>query len=1120
MNVKKRERRQLVTSLGWAALGLLLLQLVGLPAWSQSRIVNQGVLELDTRYEMTLEPGIVHEWTFETEDLDYLELLVSEEPIFDWVDPDGRVAWTVYPTVGDDGRLYGGEYRDPPPPRGIVTPERGAWRLRVYVEYHLERQLGEYPIADEPEDYTIELTAWRPATTDEQVHQARRIGGRGAAYFEGQSGLPRDRAAAERDFRTALRVFQTALGAEHFYSRSSMLSLAQVFVAEERYPEAEAMLIRAVELAAQADALADPPAFQSMDSLANLYVLQGRLAEAEALLVPAIRYAQESDEFGLGRWAPDTLGLQNQLATLLVQQMRTAEAEELLAQVLPLDELPFDDPAEEFYQVANSWARETLENSTRGYTRLELTYQHGVARLLLDRLFAGMHLLASIYAGQERFAEAELLIDKAIYWTAMSRSPDSAGADLRFLQLRAMIELARNPEGGGAVAALEEQFDALARQYGPTDPRTLLALPSLAAAYLSAGRDEDAARSIDEALSHADRLGPTYRAWVLALRAALRSDAVVDDAIGDLEESLSIVEEQRPQVGGDESTRAEWFGDYGDWYDTLVALQIEQGRLDDALATIERSRARTLIDQLAAGQIDLRDSIPTNLRSDLEEREETALEAQAELQHEITLTRSRDDLQDGTRAAGVERLEVALQEADAEVAASYAAIKNASPLWRDLVTSGGRTVGVREIQRNLLSPGAVMLVYQIAEEQSWLLAVPQRGEVAAHELTVAEDAADFLGVEPGAITRNSLEAILNPGGVTAGEGQTRKLNVEEDAAEAEFDAGARAALFSTLVPASAREAILDASEVVLIPDGALHRLAFEALVVAVDPEVSYWLDSGPPIRYGASATVLYNLDRRPARSALAGRAVAATLSVANPVFDVETLAAGTGTEADRRIAEMLPDSGQLTRNSYERGGGALVELPGTRREADAIAAALGSEEVETLAAEGATEEAVRASIADRRYVHFGTHGIVDERRNAMFSALALTPPVGKATPDNDGYLQLREIYDLPLDDTELVVLSACETNVGSAINGEGVFALSRGFLAAGARRVVASQWAVNDESTAVLIGAFFKNVREQEVENGLADYAVALRDAKRTVRERPQWKDPYYWAPFIITGTR
>ena len=142
----------------------------------------------------------------------------------------------------------------------------------------------------------------------------------------------------------------------------------------------------------------------------------------------------------------------------------------------------------------------------------------------------------------------------------------------------------------------------------------------------------------------------------------------------------------------------------------------------------------------------------------------------------------------------------------------------------------------------------------------------------------------------------------------------------------------------------------------------------------------------------------------------------------------------------------------------------------------------------------------------------------------MYASLALTPTSDTdPEPDNDGFLELHEVYGLDLGSIALAVLSACETNVGESYAGEGVFALSRGFLAAGAQRVVATQWQVADDATSVLIGAFFEVIAEAERAGETVDYARALRDAKLRVRndvDNPHWADPYYWAAFTITGQR
>ena len=97
-----------------------------------------------------------------------------------------------------------------------------------------------------------------------------------------------------------------------------------------------------------------------------------------------------------------------------------------------------------------------------------------------------------------------------------------------------------------------------------------------------------------------------------------------------------------------------------------------------------------------------------------------------------------------------------------------------------------------------------------------------------------------------------------------------------------------------------------------------------------------------------------------------------------------------------------------------------------------------------------------------------------------------------ANPADDGFLTLPEIYELNLKSCELAILSACETNYGPQQKGEGVWALSRGFLVAGARRVVASNWLVDDEAAASLISYFCAGIAKARSHGEAADHATAL----------------------------
>jgi len=96
---------------------------------------------------------------------------------------------------------------------------------------------------------------------------------------------------------------------------------------------------------------------------------------------------------------------------------------------------------------------------------------------------------------------------------------------------------------------------------------------------------------------------------------------------------------------------------------------------------------------------------------------------------------------------------------------------------------------------------------------------------------------------------------------------------------------------------------------------------------------------------------------------------------------------------------------------------------------------------------------------------------------------------------------------------ELVVLSACETGLGKEIKGEGLVGLTRGFMYAGARRVVVSLWNVNDQATAELMARFYRGMlRENKTP------AAALRAAQTEMARQKQWQSPYYWAAFVLQG--
>jgi len=186
-------------------------------------------------------------------------------------------------------------------------------------------------------------------------------------------------------------------------------------------------------------------------------------------------------------------------------------------------------------------------------------------------------------------------------------------------------------------------------------------------------------------------------------------------------------------------------------------------------------------------------------------------------------------------------------------------------------------------------------------------------------------------------------------------------------------------------------------------------------------------------------------------------------------------------------------------------------LPFTRREADAISSIAPKGDVtEDLDFDASKATALSAQLKDYRIVHFATHGLLNNEHPEL-SGLVFSL-VDKQGNEQDGFLRMLDIYNMELN-ADLVVLSACQTALGKEIGEEGLIGLTRGFMYAGAPRVVASLWKVDDEATAELMKKFYEGMlRDHQTP------AQALRSAQQWMRTQKPWQAPYYWAGFVLQG--
>jgi CHAT domain-containing protein len=289
---------------------------------------------------------------------------------------------------------------------------------------------------------------------------------------------------------------------------------------------------------------------------------------------------------------------------------------------------------------------------------------------------------------------------------------------------------------------------------------------------------------------------------------------------------------------------------------------------------------------------------------------------------------------------------------------------------------------------------------------------------------------------------------------------------------------------------------LKAKRVLVVADGALHYVPFAALPLNGSP-----LILSKEIAMLPSASVVALLRTR-SDARHASKAIAV---LADPVLRADDPRV-THRDQPVVVANVTSD---VMRSGREVGIDEFHRLPETRTEADAILSMLpASQTLRATGFDASRETALNPDLRDYRIIHFATHALVNSYRPEL-SGVVLSLIDEKGDP-RDGFLRLQDIFNLELN-ADLVVLSACRTALGRNIKGEGVVGLSRGFMYAGAPRVIASLWDVRDATTAEFMKLFYRRMIQDK-----RTAAAALRDAQ--IAFAKQRRAPFYWAPFVLQG--
>lgn len=294
---------------------------------------------------------------------------------------------------------------------------------------------------------------------------------------------------------------------------------------------------------------------------------------------------------------------------------------------------------------------------------------------------------------------------------------------------------------------------------------------------------------------------------------------------------------------------------------------------------------------------------------------------------------------------------------------------------------------------------------------------------------------------------------------------------------------------------------IEGKQLIVVPDGVLQFVPFEALLTADVPTTgdmrSYrtlpYLIRRLPIAYSYSATLVKALRTR---------------QTVQPPRDFLGLAPVFSSRSRNPKGKAL-----LVKNADPDGGPLRsIHLPASLQEVKTIRRMFARnrrKRTTLLLHDDANERALKTlNLADYRFIHLATHAFANES-DPDLSGLVLARA---GDGDNDGVLHVREIYELDLN-ADLVVLSACETGLGRIATGEGIIGLTSGFLYAGAANVMVSLWKADDATTRDLMTSFYRVMLDGHSK------AEALRQAKlELIARSPVHARPFYWAQFVVIG--
>ena len=699
-------------------------------------------------------------------------------------------------------------------------------------------------------------------------------------------------------------------------------------------------------------------------------------------------------------------------------------------------------------------------------------------------------------------AEAESYFGQALDMLRNNFSSDSVAV------ASVLVNLGNVARIRGERAESEDDYRralAIQAREAPGSPAEANSLQSLAILVRQRGQLAEAERYFRQALAIQERQIPNNSAHagtLFGLASLLRQEHQPDEAERTYAQAIDVLEQQTISLGGTPEDRSVFRARFENNYKDYVDFLIGRKQPDMALRVLERERAWALLEMLDRARVSPGAGHDTEL-----EHQKRSLEAEigAKSSYRIGL------LDGGGTEAQLSELDRQLGQLQDRYRETVEQIQLQSPAYTALAHP--TTLTGQQVQE-LLDDDTLLLEYSLGSNVSYVWAVT-RTSLAVYRLPprpVIEQAVSKLRSQ---LTARSLQVKETD------DQRGRRLS----GADAQYSPAARELSRLVLGPVSD---LLTRERVVIVSDGALQYVPFAALPAPPGPA-----ERDDPASEAAPLVLEHEITNLPSASVLAELRREAQVRVAppksvavlaDPVFDAQDERI-THPETADVLSELATDAAESMQSDRPRGLQRAPRVPGLESPPDMVLDRLLWTRVEaaqimkvTPAGTGLLAQdfaanlttALSPALAQYRIVHFATHAVSDSEHPER-SGLVLSLYDHRGQPEN-GFLSLQQIYGLNLP-ADLVVLSACETALGRDIGGEGVVGLVRGFMYAGATRVIASLWSVDDEVTANLMAHFYRGMEQQKLSP-----AAALRAAQMAVRKDKKWRPPYYWAGFQLQG--